>query len=290
MIKRRFGDRYDGFRLRKADPTNVIIPYIIKDREDAQVFFDAEIDITKITDLIHKKRAEGLKIGIFDYVVAASVRTLSQFPRINRFVAGRRIYARKGLFVSLIIKKEMDFENHRTAVKICFKPESTLLEINKKMHDLIAKSKGHDSMNGMDKLLHFLIHMPRLIIRPAIRVLNWLDFHGIMPKFVHRVSPFHSSVLITNMGSVGGDAIYHSIGNWGTSSIFVAMGIKRKRVSIDNEGTAKSKRYLNIRIVADERIADGFYLSKSLKYFSQIFLKPELLETPPALVLEDDQI
>ena len=93
MIKRRFGDRYDGYRVRNSDPTNVIIPYLMKERNDALVYFDCELDLTKVEEIIRQKRKEGMDIGVLDYTMAALVRCMSQYPRANRFIAGRRLYA-----------------------------------------------------------------------------------------------------------------------------------------------------------------------------------------------------
>ena len=94
MRKRRFGDRYDGYRIRHSDPTNVIIPYLMKERCDAQIYFDVEVDLTKVEALIKEKRKQGMDIGVLDYVIAALVRNFSQFPRANRFIAGRRLYSK----------------------------------------------------------------------------------------------------------------------------------------------------------------------------------------------------
>ena len=47
---------------------------------------------------------------------------------------------------------------------------------------------------------------------------------------------------------------------------------------------------MKLRFVADERIADGYYLSVALKYFTGLFSHPEQLEVPPDKVYEDDQL
>ncbi len=55
-MKKRFGDRYDGRRVRHSDPTNMIIPFIMRERNDAEVFFDAEVNMSRIDELIREKR------------------------------------------------------------------------------------------------------------------------------------------------------------------------------------------------------------------------------------------
>ena len=56
------------------------------------------------------------------------------------------------------------------------------------------------------------------------------------------------------------------------------------------DGKIKERRVMKLRFVADERIADGYYLSVSLKYFTGLFNRPEELEVPPEKINYDDQI
>ena len=102
-IKKKWGDRYDGRRVKSSDPLNVITPFLMKTRNDSEVFFDAEVDVTKVDEMIREKRKQGENIGLLDYIVANLVRTFSQYPRLNRFVAGKRLYARDELRVSLVV-------------------------------------------------------------------------------------------------------------------------------------------------------------------------------------------
>ena len=105
-MKKKFGDRYDGRRIRHSDPTNIIEPFLMKTRNDAQVAFDAELDVSNVEELIHKRRANGEQISFLDYFFAAFVRTISQYPRLNRFIAGRRLFARDDIEFSMVVKRE----------------------------------------------------------------------------------------------------------------------------------------------------------------------------------------
>ncbi len=291
-FKKRWGDRYDGRRVRHGDPTNIIVPFLMRDRADSQVFFDAEIDVSKVDAIIQEKRKEGIDIGFLDYLIAVLVRTISQYPRINRFVAGRRIYARDDIRVSMVVKKELSIHTEETNVKFNFPRESTVNDINKMIRDEISKNKGEASSNNMDKLINVLNKFPRWFYSLFIHTIEWMDFHGCLPKFIHEVSPFHTSVFVTNMGSIGigAEPIYHHIYNFGTTSLFIALGNRRRMRVIDKDGKIKERKTMKLRFVADERIADGYYLSVALKYFTGLFSKPEELEVPPEVVNYDDQI
>ena len=46
--KRRFGDRPDGRKIRSLDPLNMVGPYIMKKRNDANNMVSVSIDIENI--------------------------------------------------------------------------------------------------------------------------------------------------------------------------------------------------------------------------------------------------
>lgn len=290
MKGKKLGDRYDGRRIRRGDPLNVIIPFIMKERNDSQVLFDIEVDVSKVDALIQEKRKNGEDIGFLDYLIAIIVRTISQYPRMNRFVAGRRIYARDGVAVSMAVKKKLNIDTDETSIKFKFNREDTVNDINKNIRENIAANKGEDASNNMDKLVSILNKLPRCLFSGFIELIKAMDFDGVMPKFIHELSPFHTSVFVTNMGSIGAEPIYHHLYNFGTTSLFIALGNRRKQRVIDKDGKIIERKVMKLRFVADERIADGYYLSVALKYFTGLFNKPELLEFPPETVVYDDQI
>ena len=289
-MKKRFGDRYDGRRVRHSDPTNMIIPFIMRERNDAEVFFDAEVNMSRIDELIREKRKNGEEARTLDYIIAIIVRTISQYPRMNRFFAGRRCFARDNILISMVIKRELNTHTPETAVKFEFDPKSTVSDISKKIDETIEKTKQKDDVNSTDKLMKTLNVLPRCLFSLAIWFMRFTDFYGVLPKAVHNASPFHTSVFITNMGSIGAEPIYHHIYNFGSTSLFIAMGNKRKQRVIGKDGKIQERKVMKLRFVADERIADGYYLAVALKYFSNLFEHPELLEAPPENVVEDDQI
>ena len=289
-MKKRFGDRYDGRRVRHSDPTNMIIPFIMRERNDAEVFFDAEVNMSRIDELIREKRKNGEEARTLDYIIAIIVRTISQYPRMNRFIAGRRCFARDNILISMVIKRELNTHTPETAVKFEFDPKSTVSDISKKIDETIEKTKQKDDVKSTDKLMKTLNVLPRCLFSFAIWFMRFTDFYGVLPKAVHNASPFHTSVFITNMGSIGAEPIYHHIYNFGSTSLFIAMGNKRKQRVIGKDGKIQERKVMKLRFVADERIADGYYLAVALKYFSNLFEHPELLEAPPENVVEDDQI
>lgn len=290
-MKKKFGDRYDGRRVRKCDPFNVIIPFIMRERSDSQVFFDAEIDVSKVDEEIKRRRKNGENVGFLDYFLAILVRTVSQYPRLNRFIAGRRLFARDDLRISLVVKKEMNINTEGTSIKFKFNLDDTVNDVSKTLRESIEENKGGSGeKNNTDKLVGVLNKLPRCLFSFVIWLLRTLDYYGIMPRFIHEISPFHTSIFVTNFGSLGAEPIYHHIYNFGTTSIFIAFGNRRTQRVINKEGKIVERKVMKLRFVADERIADGYYLATSLKYFVSLFAHPELIEVKPEKIVEDEQI
>jgi len=127
----------------------------------------------------------------------------------------------------------------------------------------------------------------RLILRFTVAFLEMLDYFGLMPKSIIDVSPFHGSVIITDMGSIGLPAIYHHLYNFGNLPVFIALGAKKKVNELNSDGSAAVKKYIEFKLVVDERICDGFYFSQAFKMFKSLLKNPAVLNEPPDNVIED---
>lgn len=161
--------------------------------------------------------------------IAAIVRTLALRPALNRFVAGHGIYARNEILISLAIKKEMKVDSPETTIKFKFEPTDTLEEVAIKIDEQIKENKLADTSNETDKAARLFMLCPGLVLKFVVFVIRLLDYFGLMPKALNRVSPFHTSVFITDLGSLGISPVYHHLYNFGTTSIFVAFGTKKNR-------------------------------------------------------------
>ena len=73
---------------------------------------------------------------------------------------------------------------------------------------------------------------------------------------------------------------YHHLMNWGTNSIFIVVGKKKKRAHYDKDGNITMRREIALSLTIDERISDGFYYARSLRLLKRLIENPELLETP----------
>ena len=272
-----FGHRSDGRKLKTVPPFFRVIPNVMLDRSDAQVYFKQDIILKDMDAYIDKKAEEGIKLSYMNIIYAALVRILAERPYLNRFAMNGSLFARNKIFVSLAIKKNFSDEGQETTIKLPFDGTENIFEIKEKLDSAIEKNKDNSNSNNTDALAKALSLVPNGAIRVAIKLLSFLDRHGAMPKAVISASPFHTSVFLTNVGSLGIDSIYHHLYNFGTTSMFFAMGKKKKSYVYDDDEIHEEK-CITIAFVGDERICDGYYYATSFKLLSKYLKKPELLE------------
>ncbi|MGI6669733.1 MAG: 2-oxoglutarate dehydrogenase [Acetivibrionales bacterium] len=280
--KKRFGDRYDGRRLRTLDPFYRIIPFVMRKRSDSQNFFEDKIEISRTEAFIRRKRKQsGIRLSMLHILIAAMVRTIALRPALNRFVAGYNIYARNEILFSLAIKKEKSFDSPETTIKFKFEPTDTIYDVAEKIERQVIENKKTDTSNKTDNFANIIMLCPGLLVKFAVFVLRSLDYFGLMPRFINELSPFHTSVFVTDLGSIGIDPVYHHLYDIGTTSIFVAFGMKFREKVMDRNNNIIDKRYIKMKIVTDERIVDGYYYASAFKLFKYLVQNPEQLEEVP---------
>ena len=173
-----------------------------------------------------------------------------------------------------------------TTVKFYFNGTENIFEIKEKISQLILENKKEEKNNGTDKTARILTFIPIPLVRLAIKIIKWLDKYGHLPKWLIKVSPFHTSCYVTNVGSLGIDSIYHHLYNFGTTSMFFAIGKKKKSYMYEDD-EIKQERVVNLAFVGDERICDGHYYANSFRILNRLLSHPEMLETNISEIVED---
>ena len=289
QARRRWGDRYDGRRVRTLNPFYQITPYIMRSRVDAQDYFEDEVDIGPAERWLRQMRDQGhARLGLLHLFIAAAVRTLSQKPRLNRFVAGQRIYARDEILVSLALKKRLQEDSPETTIKLSFQPTDTVFDVAARINAAVSENKDLETRNETDNTARLFMMAPGFLVRFLVWFLRTLDFYGKLPRAIHRASPFHTSVFITDLGSLGIRPIYHHLYEFGTTSVFIAFGLKERRHVPDRDGKIVERRYVGIKVVNDERICDGHYYASAFRYLTSLLRDPRQLESPPERVFDDE--
>lgn len=285
--KRRFGDRKDGRRVRTLHPMDYVSPYIMVQRNDASNYFRDSFEVTKAEEFIRRKREEGLKdFGYTHLLIASYVRCVSQFPGINRFIGGQKIFARNEIVVNMMVKKKMANNEQGTAIKVFFEPTDTVEDVYRRFQAAVDEVYTSDG-SGFDSAAAIINKIPGLLKKFIVWVLKTMDYFGLLPKALINVSPFHGSLFITSMGSLGIMPIYHHLYNFGNVPVFLAFGAKRKAYEINRNGDVLKSLYIDVAVVTDERICDGFYFAGAFRKFGHYMKHPEILESVPETVVED---
>ena len=272
-----FGHRPDGKKVKNLPPIFKLLSSIMIERADSQVYFKQDIALKYLDEYINKKAEEGIRLSYMNIIYAALVRIINERPNLNRFAMHGALYERDKIYVSLVIKKSFSDDGQETPTKLAFDGTENIFEVKEKLDNAIEENKDVSNSNSTDKLASALSLIPTWLIRITIRFLAFLDKYGLMPRKIIDASPFHTSVFLTNVGSLGIDSIYHHIYNFGTTSMFFSMG-KKKKSFIFEDDEFREEKSITLAFVGDERICDGYYYASSFKLLSKYLKKPELLE------------
>lgn len=279
--KRRWGDRNDGWLVKDTDPLHIIMPYMFPNRCDNEAFIQEQVDLTPIRRYLDQKNQTNphYPYKLFQLLIAAMVKTFVLRPKMNRFIQGGKTFQRNELSVAFVIKKQFSDEGGEAIAYIQFDENDTLETVRDKIYKVITDGRS-EKMDGATQSLTFLANIPRFIVKTAVRFLNWLEYHGHYPKSFANGDPCCASVFITNLGSIRLKAGYHHLTNRGTNSVFVIIGETHTVPVFDDRGKCIPKEVVDVGITLDERIADGYYYSKSIQLVKYLLSNPHLLELP----------
>ena len=250
-------------------------------RCDAQVFLNYKLDYEKLARYIVEQGNQGHRFTFLELLIAAFVRVASEVPEVNRFVANKRMYARTQLTVSFVVLKETSKEGavEENTVKCYFDPHDTIFDVAERVSVAIDENRREEADNSTMKVAKLLLRP--VLANSVVAAARIMDRYGVMPKYIMNASPFHTSLFVTHMGSIGMPAVNHHIYNFGTTSLFLSMGSVERTISLGPDGKVIRKRYLPIGITADERICAGATYAKMVNRMIYYLNDPSLLETPP---------
>ncbi len=267
---------------------NVVGTVFMPSRNGASNQFSTTIDITETEKYIHERRKNGLPgLGIMHVILAAYVQTVASYPGINRFIRGHKIYARNNIEMCLTVKKEMALDAQETVIKIPAEPTANIEDIYNTISDLVKENKKEGDGNGMDFAARILTFMPSVLMWVVMWFLRLLDYFGLLPRFLTSLSPFHSSMFITNVGSLGIPPVFHHLYDFGNIPLFISLGMKQTKYITQSDGSVEKRKYVDITIVCDERICDGHYYATAFKKLKRLAEKAWLLEKPSETVVND---
>ena len=279
--KRRLGDRKDGVLLRDLDSMHFIMPLIYPNRCDNEAFISERIDLTKLNDYLERKNADGdaHPLKLFYVIVAAVARTCMLRPKMNRFIANKNIYQRNELTAAFVIKKEFADNGAEGLARIRFTEADTMDSVKERIVEQITSNRG-GKVDSSTESMDLFNKMPRFLSKFLVWIVTKLDVHGWVPASLIETDPYYCTIVLTNLGSIRLHSGYHHLTNWGTNSVFVAVGERKLRPYYREDGSFEMRDSIDLGLTVDERIADGYYYSKTIRLLKKLLENPELLEQP----------
>ena len=271
-----FGFRSDGVRVKDVDSEAMLVPYIMKTRNDATNYTLMDVRCEAMDEWIREKREkEGEVFSYMDVLVASAVRIYALRQKLNRFSIGNKIYQRNGLYVSFTAKRGLNDDAPDNTMKMRFTGRENIYQVRDILNNAIKTSTT--GSNGTNKTANVFKFIPSFLVNMGVGCLKLMDKWGMLPKKIIEVSPFHTSFYLTNLKSLRGDWIFHHIYNFGTTGMFFSIGKERQQAVVENDELAIGK-VLTLGITVEERYCDGFYFVRSVRMWKKLIENVKELE------------
>ena len=279
--KKRRGDRKDGRLLRELDSLHFVTGIIYPNRCDNEAYICVKVDLTAMNAYLAKKNAEekDFPYTMFHLVVAALEKTITLRPKLNRFIVNSNFYQRNEVSAAFVVKKQFSDKGAEALAFLHGREEDTVEDVHAYIRQQVTECRS-DKVDASTAGMDMFNKMPRWMGKAIVRFLMFLDRHGWVPSDLIATDPYYSSVVISNLGSIKLKCGYHHLTNWGTCSLFCIIGEKSKRPVYHEDGTIEMREMLDLGLTIDERLADGYYYSKTIRLLKKLLENPELLETP----------
>lgn len=272
---KKFGDRKDGIRI-KMDGFDRFLYYLKPKRSEAEVYISRKIDVTNLVRYMNDKKKDNENLTYFHLFLTAIAKLIYNRPLLNRFIIGGNKYARNEVALSFVAKTDFSDGAKELMAVIRTCDDDNLDSLSEKVYDYVKKIRGNKKSDA-DGVVQWLGRLPKVIMAFIVWIIKRLDNLDLLPRSLTQDSIYHSSVLVSNLGSIHCGGIYHNITNFGTNSIVVTIGeIKEEAMVV--AGRVVSRYMCEFGVTLDERIADGVYYAKCINLLEYILNNPELLE------------
>ncbi len=282
--------RADGVLLRHTDPMYRIAAQVMATRSDSMNMITLDIPLAPIDAYLRQKKREGHTMSHMAVIMAAYQRMIAEYPAINRFIVNKRAYARNEIAIGMVVLQgsHTDKANDGTMSKIYLQPDDTIFDVNRRIEEYVEKNRTQAKDNKTEQLIRKLVAIPGLL-RFAVNLLKFMDRHNMLPKSIIDASPFHCSMVFTNLASIRTNHIYHHCYDFGTTSVVVAAGNSRE-VPKRRSGEIVFDKCMPLGVCMDERICSGSYFAIAFRRMKQFLNDPSLLETPPETIKPDPEL
>lgn len=280
----------------KVAPVRRLMFHIMPRRDDGITFYEAKVDCTQLLDYV---AASSEKFGakVTHVLVAAAFMGFASTPRMNRFVAGRRLYQRDGIWLSFSMKRgsgetSLDRKASLATVKLKVDPGESFPQLCERINGDIRLNRS-GKKTAADKEFQLFDALPRPVLEAATRAARWLDYFGLLPGWFIKGDPLYTSMYIANLGSIGMGPVYHHLFEYGTCPVFMCTGDIRSEPTVV-DGAVVPRPIMRVRFSFDERIGDGVNVRFGMEAICRVIADPQTwlgglddTEAPPMWPRED---
>ena len=267
-------NRCDGTLVEDVPPYRQIMPYLMRGRNESAAYFDTVVDVTRTEAFLadHNRLHPEHRATVFHVVLWGLAKVLDESPRLNRFVAGGRLYQRDGIWISFAAKKALADGAPLEVVKRRFDPAEPFPDLVADIQARVAGARS-DASTPTDRELATLLHLPGVGLRALLAVERAADALGLLPRFFVEGDPMFTSVFVANLGSLGMDAAFHHLYEYGNAGVFCTVG-RIVEEPVVREGVVTPARVVHLRFTYDERIDDGMYAGAAVRRLQHLVEDP----------------
>lgn len=273
--------RPDGVPVTDARLIERFGPYLLRSKQEALIFYRQTIPVDTTFAFIdeHNRRAQAKECTFFAVLLAAMVRVAPEFPQLGRFVVGKRLYQRNEISFSFVIKATTERGTTNSWVTARFTGKERLLDIVRRLEAYKAKARtaAGDSGGGSDASLRFLFSFPAFLRPLVFRCAHWLNRMNLLPRSMIEGDPMFAACIIANVGSLGLNAPFHHLYEWGTNSMFMAVGKAYPLACPHPEQQVAFRTMVDIHYTLDERTAFGTFSTEALDRLQHFLEHPQEL-------------
>jgi len=273
--------RPDATPVESVHPVRRIMPFLMPTKNGAFVLFEQHVDVAPLRHVLEELNAgrePARAITLFHLVLRAVGMALTEFPRLNRFVAGSRLHQRRGIWLSFSAKQRLERDAPIFTVKIPFEAQEPLAALVDRVAAALGEGRsGRET--ATDREIKWFLRLPAPVLRAGVRIVRQLDAWGLLPPSFTAGDPLYASAFVANLGSVGLDAAFHHLYEYGTIPIFVTLGRVHRAAVVLPDGSVGTREQVTLRYTYDERVEDGFYAARALERLQACLADPALLTT-----------
>ncbi|HEX2383544.1 MAG TPA: 2-oxo acid dehydrogenase subunit E2 [Acidimicrobiales bacterium] len=250
------------------------MPALMPTRSESAVYFDQQVRTQQAEGFLTTTREAHPELHptFFHLVLWVMAQMFDRHPKLNRFVAGGRLYQRDGIWISFTAKTALTEEGTLVEVKHRFDPRQPFADLVGELQEETSRARL-GAHGPADRELELFLHLPPTARRGVVRLASLANAWRLLPRAFVEGDPFFASAFVTNLGSVGLDSAYHHLYEYGTIPIFCALGAIHDAVVVD-DGQPKVARVASLKFTYDERVEDGLYAAHALADFCRILERP----------------